>query len=301
MRMTLKSARLSLGLVLMGALTLRAQSGPSSIGREVSVQTHLGDGYDYSQDLSADQPDAFTQEYDEDVRTLEVVRTSRNLDQLEQTIERTSAKWKLKDRQYFQYYFQYYMYAACGVLSSYTVGDPTRQALLLNTLAMSELRSGDLSLADQARFVEFLSMDPPDITQEAWKRLRAEKAALWLATWQRIVASVVPGFDFADLPMVNVAPPDAAGLRAGISPDDVKDPRLRAEYEKAIAANSAKTIRFSEQYWLQQNAPPFRASAERYLVRAYSRPPNDLAELERLLVKHVNDAAVRKRILDAVK
>ena len=41
------------GLMLATALTLRAQSGPSSIGREVSVPTHLRDGEEFSVPLSA--------------------------------------------------------------------------------------------------------------------------------------------------------------------------------------------------------------------------------------------------------
>ncbi len=42
------AAALFLGLMLVGALTLRAQSGPSSIGRELSVPVHLRDGQEYS-------------------------------------------------------------------------------------------------------------------------------------------------------------------------------------------------------------------------------------------------------------
>jgi hypothetical protein len=53
MHMTCKSARLSVGLALLSALTLGAQSSQSSIGREVSVPTHLQDGQEFSIPLSA--------------------------------------------------------------------------------------------------------------------------------------------------------------------------------------------------------------------------------------------------------
>ncbi len=42
-----------LALILAGAITLRGQSGPSSIGREVSVPVHLRDGQEYSMPIAA--------------------------------------------------------------------------------------------------------------------------------------------------------------------------------------------------------------------------------------------------------
>ena len=68
-----------LELVLVGALALRAQSSSSGPSHTTPLE----------------------REYREDVQTLESVRASRNLDQLEDAIQRTSAKWRLKDRQTF--------------------------------------------------------------------------------------------------------------------------------------------------------------------------------------------------------
>ncbi len=76
---------------------------------------------------------------------------------------------------------------------------------------------------------------------------------------------------------------------------------MRAEYERAIAENSAKTRRFNDQYWLKRNAPDFYKNVERYLISAYSRPPPDPAELERLLAHYVDDNSVRARILEEVR
>ena len=51
--MKYQAAGVAVGLTLAGALTLRAQSGPSSIGREVSVPVHLRDGQEYSMPIAA--------------------------------------------------------------------------------------------------------------------------------------------------------------------------------------------------------------------------------------------------------
>jgi hypothetical protein len=72
---------------------------------------------------------------------------------------------------------------------------------------------------------------------------------------------------------------------------------LRAEYGRAIAENSAKRLRYNDQYWLKRNAKSFYNEAERYLVDAYSRPPADYSQLDGLLTRYVDDHAVRARIL----
>jgi hypothetical protein len=115
-----------------------------------------------------------------------------------------------------------------------------------------------------------------------------------------LAGSIDPKFDFNDAGFMNVPTPAGSGMPAGISPESIKDPTLRAEYERAIAQNSAKRKRFNEQYWLKQNAVDFYKNVERYLVNAYSRPPADSAQLERLLSQYVDDNRVRARILEAV-
>ena len=89
-------------------------------------------------------------------------------------------------------------------------------------------------------------------------------------------------------------------MPAGVSPDAIKDPKLRAEYEAAIADNSAKVRRNNDQQYLKQNSGRFYAEAERYLVSAYSRPPMGSSQLKTLLTEYVADPVVRKRILDEV-
>jgi hypothetical protein len=100
--------------------------------------------------------------------------------------------------------------------------------------------------------------------------------------------------------LLNVAPPAGTGLPAGVAPEAIKDPKLRAEYETALAANAAKSRNYNDQQWLQLNAPSFFKEAENYVVNAYKKPPPNLPQLERLLSSSIPDEQARKRIMESV-
>jgi len=236
-------------------------------------------------------------ELSQDIAKLDSFLADRNLDSIEATVNKESAKWQERDRPSFIIY----MSKACSLLSSYDIGDISKRASLLSRYAISVLLSGDLPLRDNVQFVSFLMFDPLVIDDATWKSLRQQKAELWLAARGRVESSVDATFDFADLPQLNVPTPRGSGVPNGISPSAIKDPKLRAEYERSIAENSAKARKYNDQYWLKQNAPDFYKNVERYLVNAYTRPPADPAQLERLLAQYVNDNGVRARILEQVR
>jgi hypothetical protein len=144
-------------------------------------------------------------------------------------------------------------------------------------------------------------MDPIVIDEAPWRSLREQKARLWLDARRLVASSIDPKFDFNDRPVLNVLAPPATGLPAGASPESIKDPKLRADYMNAIAQNSAKSKRYNDQYWLKQNTASFLREAERYLVNAYARPPEDLAELEKLLSEYIGDVSIRQRIVEEVR
>jgi hypothetical protein len=227
-----------------------------------------------------------------DLAELDSYLSYRDLDTLERVVDEKSRKWQSEDHKSFILY----MSKACTLLSSYDIGDMSKRASLLGQYAMRALASGELPLEDEVQFVEFLMFDPLKIDDASWKKLREQKARLWLSTRRRIAESIDPAFDFSDRPFLNVAPPPQSAVPAGISPEAVKDPKLRAEYEAAIARNSAKAWRFNKQYWLKRNAPRFYEETERYLVNAYSRPPTDSSQLEQLLSQYIEDDTLRSRI-----
>jgi hypothetical protein len=234
---------------------------------------------------------------DADIAKLDSLRSTGNLNAIRAQIDGDSAKWRSTDRNAFLVY----MYRACGELSSYDIGDLSQRALLLGEYSTLVLQSGDLPLPQYVRFVEFLGFDPPVMDDAAWKNLRRQKARFWLEAWHRMSQATDSRFDFNDRPLLNVAPPPSTGLPAGVSPANIKNPQLRAEYEHALAQNQAKIQRYNEQAWLQLNARRVYKEAEHYLVGAYAQPPSDLPELQKLLSEYIGDTSVRDRLLEEAR
>lgn len=85
-----------------------------------------------------------------------------------------------------------------------------------------------------------------------------------------------------------------------MSPEEIKDPRLRAKYEAAIAENERKADEFRRQYRLRQLDSSFPRTAEKYLIQAYSKPPSNLHELRGLLNIYQIDKTSARKILDGV-
>jgi hypothetical protein len=232
-----------------------------------------------------------------DIEKLNSTLSSKDLDSLEAVVNQDSAKWQRRNRQSFVNY----MSRACALLSSYDLGDQSKRSFVLSQHAIFVLTTGDLSLEENVRFVRFLTEDPLAIDTGAWRTLRKQKAQLWLEAWHRVTQSTDPKFDFDDLPLLHVPTPADTGLPSGVSPANIVDPRLRAEYEDAIARNNAKIRKYKEQYWLKRNAMRFFTEAERYLVSAYARPPADVPELGNLLSTYIADQSIRDRVLKNVQ
>jgi hypothetical protein len=232
-----------------------------------------------------------------DLEKLKAPRDARDLGSLENAIDSDSQKWKGTNH----VSYLAYMYGACGEISSYDYSDRSRQARLLTRYSLEVLDSGNLSLDQSVRFLRFLTYDASDWDEVTWRHLRLQKANLWLDTWAQFATSLDPSFDPTEVPMINIAPPTDSGVPSGSSPESVKDPKLRAEYERSLADNQARTARIAEQQYLRMNADQFYKEAENYLVNAYSRPPSDSAELQRLLAEKQIDTAASARLLAKIK
>ena len=131
-------------------------------------------------------------------------------------------------------------------------------------------------------------------------RYRALIASNSLHILGRIATKTNPRFDFSKVPMINIAPPVGAGLDSGSSPEDVADPKLRAEFEANIKANDATNAKYREQQELKSIHQTLVPHLERYIVDLYSMHPYNQQELNGLLKTYAIDAPTRKRILDQV-
>ena len=127
---------------------------------------------------------------------------------------------------------------------------------------------------------------PSNPEQRAQARLLTLNA--WLLLLLRIDAAADPRFDPNDPPLTKVAPPDVPGQPSyapGIDPKLISDPKVRADYEKALAENRRKT-EASQRHWeLQAIDVEVSDGAKRFVNRFYTSSPADQNELRETVVK----------------
>ncbi|MDI6810043.1 MAG: hypothetical protein QME66_13945, partial [Candidatus Eisenbacteria bacterium] len=100
--------------------------------------------------------------------------------------------------------------------------------------------------------IEIDSLPLPQKKDPEWNSWREAKLALWLKALDKIYKTEDPTFDPEDVPHENVAPPPGTVVSAGASPDAIKDPELRKQYEQAIKANAEKAERYRLQKKLRE-------------------------------------------------
>jgi spore germination cell wall hydrolase CwlJ-like protein len=96
-------------------------------------------------------------------------------------------------------------------------------------------------------------------------------------------------------------PPKESGLPAGVAPEAITNPALRAKYEEAIAANRKLANKRNHQLMLRELARRFPKDAEDYLIKVYSQSPNRIAELSEYLRTYGIDHVTSKRIVHEVE
>ncbi len=208
------------------------------------------------------------------------------------------------DRQQAQFDAAQYadlMLEVSSSLASYDFKDD-RQYSFAPKYAASALKNADsIPLETEIRLVLYVQGDLTalhDTSTEEWSRERSNRARYWFHAWQRLEAEIDRGFDFNQRPLLHVMPPAGANPHIpGISPAAIKDPKLRAEYEAAIAANNQKIENYNKQHQLKQLEQLFTTRAEAYIVSLYSTPPANTDELRQYLNTYLLDQQVRERML----
>jgi hypothetical protein len=233
----------------------------------------------------------------EDIRRLELFRYSNDLDGLILTADELEQKWSPIDG-------EFYARVMLNVSNLILNGgfDDTRIKPLSQRYARKALvRSEKFPLELEEQLLLFVQEDLNPANSEAWMKERSAKAKLWLHAWRRLEKGIDPNFDFNNRALLSVAPPLETGLPAGIAPEAIKDPKLRAQYEAAITANEEKGRRYDQQYRLRVTGKYLPNEAEQYLIRAYSKPPYNLEELKGYLDDHLADETLKTRIVNEVK
>jgi hypothetical protein len=121
------------------------------------------------------------------------------------------------------------------------------------------------------------SGDPPRAYPQKHRARREELLRLWLRMFRLIDAALDPSFNPKDGPKHNVHPPVDYPVN---QMSDIKDPVLRAEYERAIAENDRKGT-----YWMfQLRLRKYDAESEPdlgwFMHAWFSNTPEDQGELE---------------------
>jgi hypothetical protein len=190
---------------------------------------------------------------------------------------------------------------ALGALDSNTL----RRSYLAQAFAMRALeKANEMPLEVECELVRYVASDADAegriLTPEARGEVRRQQVVRWRHAWQRIVNTIDDEWDPSDTGIGNFRPPGPWGP-AGMAAKDIRDPKLRAEYEAAITANEQKIARAM----LQRRARDLREfwvpGAERFIIWSYSEEPERTEELKALLEQYVSDVARRHEILESVK
>lgn len=224
----------------------------------------------------------------------------RDLKPFEKFADEMQSKWVRKNKRYYADL----MLHLCYPLSSGIFWDE-QQYVLARKYALSALKEpNEISLETELKLLGHVMthmVTPYAPKGQKWAQLRKKDVEVRFHAWKRLTNAVDPNWDPNDVPFLNIS---ATGIRPGIVP---KDPDLRAEYDAAIEKmreiekDTQKREWNSKQYRLRKLQKRFAPTAERYIVRAYSKLPFNLEELKQYLEKYVTNKKTRARILDAVK
>ncbi len=140
-------------------------------------------------------------------------------------------------------------------------------------------------------------------TDQDWATARRKGAEMWFHAWRRLDNAIDEDWDPNDIPQANVSPPKGIGIPGipGMPPEMIKDPVLRAEYERAIEKNREKIKIRNEQIKLRNVKKMYFRIVKKYLVSTYSIPPYDNTELNKLLKTGIVNDKTRKEFLKTIR
>jgi hypothetical protein len=141
---------------------------------------------------------------------------------------------------------------------------------------------------------------PQEREKQTWPNVRENKLVLLLEILKAADGATDPKFDPNDWPVRFVLPPagwkPSRGYFNAVPPEDIKDPKLRIEYERAIAANEQKRAYHSQQSQFLVIRDSSMRYIRGYLKHAFSE--KDRAEVERIVGKVLLESHLSISILE---
>jgi len=113
-----------------------------------------------------------------------------------------------------------------------------------------------------------------------WSVQRRSKLELWLKAINAVDQMLDPAFNPSDVPQMNIALPGVP-MDSGVDPSAIKDPTLRARYEKALKENAAKAERYRVQTRLRKIDTQWSAALNAYIKSEYKPQDADIDEIKR--------------------
>jgi hypothetical protein len=117
------------------------------------------------------------------------------------------------------------------------------------------------------------------------KASRSQKLDLWLLAMSHVRSQFDPSFRVNDRPALNLVPMmrNGAGWNSGVAPEEIKDTKVREDYETRIAENSRKVSEYSWQLALRKAFSSWADDARSHVAAHYSSDPADVREVDGLL------------------
>ena len=254
---------------------------------------------------------------------VEELRGNYTLERFEQEAERLLQKWL--DKEILLYYDL--TLVVCNVLDSTSWRNRGDYSKHLNfrrdakleigyarlALAKSrERQTPELPLDAELRLLRRIVGDPEyfegKLSGAAWVARRSEKMALFARGFQRLAAEIDETHDFSkELYMKPPFPPgitealrngkiEGGALRSGMAPSKIKDPKLRAEYEKLIVEHRREWDERRRQTILRKRNKSFSRWIGQYMVSAYLKPPHNESEMETFLERYIKDEELKETL-----
>jgi len=196
--------------------------------------------------------------------------------------------------------------ALCRPLTAAGMFNDDRQYRIAREFALEALELVDqipvLVELNLVQNVSLLKAQPKLMTQEEFTKQRLRDAEAWLHALNSFTSTLDPTWDPNEQIPVHPDPPPGLinNYISGASPESIKDPVLRAQYERAVEENKQRIEEHTVQYMLRHRLKDFPQKAERYLINLYSLPPSNPSELKELLNRYNIDETTAERILKAV-
>ncbi len=138
------------------------------------------------------------------------------------------------------------------------------------------------------------------LAAETTPAMRLATLAKWLQLLQIVDSRLDPKFDPEDVPASTAMPPGNLGLAPGVDPAAIADPKLRAEYEREIAATRKKAVDYRMQSGLHDLDARLTPRVEAFLRDNFLWTIEDraaaIAAIEKTIVNSDRKQALFKQV-----